>query len=71
MSQEGSGGPTVCQPLRELGWEAPIQPSNHTALSTNLEGVAVFSFSHKAMSNSFATLWIIACQAPLSMGSPK
>ena len=31
----------------------------------------LFLSSHWVMSNSFATLWTIACQAPLSMGFPR
>ena len=32
---------------------------------------ALLLFSCYAMSDSFATLWTVACQAPLSMGFPR
>ena len=32
---------------------------------------SVWWFSHSVVSDSFATPWTVACQAPLSMGFPR
>ena len=52
---------------KQIKLQTQLSPSAFIAISLNKE-ICCCCFSRQAVSDSFVTLWTVACQAPLSMG---
>ena len=54
-------------------WHAAVYgvTKSRTWLSDWTTRMIITVLSHSGVSNSYATLWTVACQAPLSMGFPR